>query len=104
PQRKIVIFTHHSPTLDPRAVEERHRGSTVQSGFATHLSDEECWTNPSVVMWAFGRTHFSCDFTDELGKRVVANQRGYSAAPSTGSDVEKVFEVGGEGKASMLDA
>ncbi|KAK4119591.1 hypothetical protein N657DRAFT_658976 [Parathielavia appendiculata] len=72
------LFTHHSPTLDSRAVDERHRDSSVASGFATDLSDQECWSNPSGVMRAFGHTHFSCDFVDELGKRVVANHRGYA--------------------------
>ncbi|KAK4151684.1 hypothetical protein C8A00DRAFT_16921, partial [Chaetomidium leptoderma] len=95
PQRQIAIFTHYSPTMDTRAVDERHRDSPVMSGFATDLSAEECWTNPSVVMWAFGHTHFSCDFGDGLGKRIVANQRGYALALETGFDVEKVFLAGG---------
>jgi hypothetical protein len=93
PQREIVIFTHHSPTLDLRAVDERHRGSAVSSGFATDLRLEECWTNPAVVMWAFGHTHFSCDFIDERGKKVVSNQRGYAAAPEKAFDVKKVFLI-----------
>ncbi|KAK3291782.1 uncharacterized protein B0H64DRAFT_408026 [Chaetomium fimeti] len=96
PQRRIVVFTHHSPTVDVRAVDERHRGSPVSSGFATDLGGEECWTNPSVVMWAFGHTHFSCDFVDETGKRVVANQRGYALALKTAFDAGKVFLVGGD--------
>jgi hypothetical protein len=29
------------------------------SGFATDLRTEECWKNQSVVLWAFGHTHFS---------------------------------------------
>ncbi|KAH6615760.1 hypothetical protein B0J18DRAFT_493605 [Chaetomium sp. MPI-SDFR-AT-0129] len=95
PQRQIAIFTHYSPTMDARAVDKRHRESPVMSGFATDLGAEECWTNPSVVMWAFGHTHFSCDFSDEVGKRVVANQRGYALALETAFDVEKVFLVGG---------
>jgi hypothetical protein len=106
PQREIVVFTHHSPSLDPRAVDERHRGSTVSSGFATDLGEEECWTSRAVVMWAFGHTHFSCDFTDEVGKRVVANQRGYGIAPKGTFDAGKVFSVGratgGAGGSSML--
>jgi hypothetical protein len=67
-----------------RAADERHRKSEtapVASGFATDLGREECWTNPSVALWAFGHTHFSCDFSDGgRGKRVVANQRGYDMA------------------------
>lgn len=96
PQRQIAIFTHYSPILDPRAVEEKHRDSAVMSGFATDLSAEECWTSPSVVMWAFGHTHFSCEFSDAFGKKVVTNQRGYAMAPKTAFDPGKVFLVGEE--------
>ncbi|KAL2131009.1 hypothetical protein VTI74DRAFT_5668 [Chaetomium olivicolor] len=102
PQRQIVIFTHHSPTTDARAADQRHKGSPVASGFATDLSLEECWTNPSVVMWAFGHTHFSCDFVDGRGKRVVANQRGYAMALQSAFDSEKTFVVGKEAGSSML--
>ncbi|KAL2015871.1 hypothetical protein VTK56DRAFT_4668 [Thermocarpiscus australiensis] len=101
PRRQIVIFTHHSPTTDARATDERHRDSPVASGFATDLSLEECWTNPSVVMWAFGHTHFNCDFVDGRGKRVVANQRGYAMALESGFDAGKTFVVGKEAGSSM---
>ena len=101
PQRQIAIFTHHSPTTDNRAVDSRHKDSPVTSGFATDLGAEQCWTNPSVVMWAFGHTHFSCDFSDEVGKRVVANQKGYALALEAAFDVKKVFVVGGAGAGMM---
>ena len=101
PQRQIVVFTHHSPTTaDARAADPRHQGSPVASGFATDLGGEECWTSPSVVAWAFGHTHFSCDFVDERGKRVVANQRGYAMGLQSGFDAEKIFVVGKEAGSS----
>lgn len=105
PQRQIAIFTHHSPSLDPRAVDPQHAESTVMSGFATDLRSEACWSNASVVVWSFGHTHFNCDFTDELGKRLVANQKGYATAPALGFDAERVFLVGTDrrsGGSSML--
>ncbi|KAH9437495.1 hypothetical protein MCOR02_001152 [Pyricularia oryzae] len=34
----------------------------AQSASATDLSAEIWWTNPCVRVWAFGRTHFNCDF------------------------------------------
>lgn len=81
PERKIVIFTHHSPiTRDSRAVDPAHVGSPISTGFSTDLSGEECWKNPSVCMWAFGHTHFNCDYTLDngvKGKRIFSNQRGY---------------------------
>ena len=65
PHRRIVILTHHSPTLDPRATAPQHAASPVDSGFATDLSGESCWRSPSVEMWAFGHTHYNCDYLDE---------------------------------------
>jgi hypothetical protein len=93
PPRQLTIFTHYSPTQDLRTVDDQHRGSPVVSGFSTDLSSEECWTSSSVVMWAFRHTHFSSDFIDGLGKRVVANQRGYSMALGMGS-ISSSFDSG----------
>ena len=94
PQRRIVIFTHHSPTIDSRASDPRHRKSLLSSGFTTDLSHELCWTSKNVKLWAFGHTHFNCDFKDEkTGKRVVTNQRGYYFHQSSGFQAEKVFSV-----------
>ncbi|TGJ86215.1 hypothetical protein E0Z10_g2515 [Xylaria hypoxylon] len=78
PQRQIIIATHHSPTLDPRAVEPAHQSSSVSSAFATDMSKDLCWTSTAVRLWVFGHTHYNCGFRDEAtGKLVVANQRGY---------------------------
>jgi hypothetical protein len=72
-------------------VDEKHRNSMVASGFSTDLSENECWTNPSVVMWAFGHTHFNCDYIDHIGKRVVSNQAGYASVEEKGFNAKKVF-------------
>jgi len=96
PHRQIAILTHYSPTLDARAVDERHRDSPVMSGFATDLGAEECWKNRSVVLWAFGHTHSSCDFVDDLGKTIVANQKGYHGSRENGFEMKKVFLVGSD--------
>ncbi len=78
PHRQIIILTHHSPTSDSRSVDPNHASSKISSGFMTDLSAETCWTNANVKLWAFGHTHFNCDFVDEkTGKRLYANQRGY---------------------------
>lgn len=68
PRRQMVIFTHHSPTLDEPAVDKNHRDSPVSSGFSTDLSNHGCWINSSVITWAFGHTHFNCDFIDNFRK------------------------------------
>jgi hypothetical protein len=78
PQRQIVIATHHCPTIDPRATDPAHQGSSVSSGFTSDLSKEACWSSPAVKMWAFGHTHYSCSFRDEAtGKLILSNQKGY---------------------------
>ncbi|KAH0545551.1 hypothetical protein FGG08_000382 [Glutinoglossum americanum] len=94
PHRQIAIFTHHSPSMDRRSIDQAHKNSEVTSGFATDLGNEECWKSPSVVMWAFGHTHFNCDFVDELGKRVVTNQKGYYSVPKESFEMTKPFVVG----------
>lgn len=103
PQRKVAIFSHYSPTLHSHAVDPRHKDSPVSSGFATDLSAEECWTNKSVVFWAFGHTHFNCDFEEEEhGKRVVANQKGYSMVSETNCDIKRVYAIGQGRRSSLL--
>jgi hypothetical protein len=78
PGREIVVLTHHSPTMDGRANDKRHERSRTNAGFRTDLSGEVCWRSKRVRMWAFGHTHFSCQWYDgEGGKLVVANQKGY---------------------------
>lgn len=78
PHRRIVVATHHCPTIDLRASDPAHYGSTVSSAFTSDLSHQPCWTSAAVKMWAFGHTHYSCIFRDDpSGKIVIANQKGY---------------------------
>jgi hypothetical protein len=93
PERKIIILTHYSPTLSSKAVDPAQAGSKIGSGFATDLRGEACWESRNVKVWAFGHTHYNCDF-DLDGKRVLANQRGYYFK------VAKAFE---EGKVVTLE-
>jgi hypothetical protein len=90
PGRQILIVTHHSPTLDPRANDPLHDTSPVKAGFVTDLSKEICWMSPAVKMWAFGHTHYNCDFHDSLGKLVMANQKGYAGL---GATVPSLLEI-----------
>ncbi|KAJ8126792.1 hypothetical protein O1611_g6849 [Lasiodiplodia mahajangana] len=103
-KRKVIIFTHHCPTLDPRTIDPRHRNSPIQAGFATELKDECCFKSPKISVWAFGHTHFNCDLDVQRGDaesggaeeaciRLVANQRGYYSSQATGFDVGKVIEI-----------
>ncbi|KAK4127918.1 hypothetical protein N657DRAFT_641985 [Parathielavia appendiculata] len=95
---KIVIFSHWSPTLDARAIEPRHAGSRITSAFSTDLSNEKCFKSSRVKLWAFGHTHYNCDFVVERedgadALRLMANQRGYYFAQAEGFDAEKTVAV-----------
>lgn len=94
----VVILTHWSPTLDPRANDPRHAGSSISSGFSTDLSGEVCMVAEKVAVWASGHTHFNFDFPMDRGDgrrtmRMLANQRGYYFSQAAGFDPEKVIEL-----------
>lgn len=94
----VVILTHWSPTLDPRANDPRHAGSSITSGFSTDLSGEVCMMAKKVAVWASGHTHFNFDFRMERVEgrrtmRMLANQRGYYFSQAAGFDPEKVIEL-----------
>ncbi|KAK0635118.1 Metallo-dependent phosphatase-like protein [Bombardia bombarda] len=95
---RIAIFSHWSPSLDARAIEPKHAGSSISTAFSTDLSKERCFKSGNVRLWAFGHTHHNCDFVadrdDGAGPlRIMANQRGYYFAQSEGFDVGKTVEV-----------
>ncbi|KAI2620188.1 calcineurin-like phosphoesterase [Hypomontagnella submonticulosa] len=95
---QIAILTHWSPSNDLRAVDPRHIQSPITSAFSTDLSNELCFKSPKTKVWAFGHTHFNCDFKMDRGAsvqplRLVANQRGYYFSQAAGFDQEKVIEV-----------
>lgn len=97
PERKFIIFTHHGPTIDERVVDPEVSGSDLSSAFLTDLRDEECWKNAKVKVWAFGHTHFNCDFVDvgEGGRklRVLTNQRGYCFKQAKGFEEGKTISL-----------
>lgn len=96
PHRSVVVLTHHSPTAAPNANDPEHEEDSrgVQSAFVTDLQEEQCWVLPVVKIWAFGHTHYNCEFVDEkTGKLVVANQRGYGREDIFNFDGEKTIDV-----------
>jgi hypothetical protein len=94
PERQIVILTHYCPCVDVKAVNPIQANSNLSSGFMTDLSNEPCWRYRNVKLWAFGHTHFNCDFEDaKTGKRVMANQRGYYFSQSKDFEEEKVIRI-----------
>ncbi len=86
----MIIFTHHAPTVlgtgDPK-----FDGQPTNSAFATELTGEPCWNSGTVKLWAFGHTHWSCDF-ERNGIRVYSNQRGYSVG-GKGFDPAKAIHI-----------
>lgn len=96
PERSIVILTHYSPTLEAKANDPRHLkdDSNVRTAFMTDLSNEPCWNSPAVGLWAFGHTHFNCDFREsQTGKRIVANQKGYRRSEVHDFNPQKVVTL-----------
>lgn len=94
--RSVVVLTHYSPTNaqeanDPDHVEDAR---CVQSAFVTDLQEQPCWMSPVVKVWAFGHTHYNCEFVDrKTGKLVVANQRGYGREDIFNFYCEKVISI-----------
>lgn len=94
----VAILTHWSPTQDARSAEPRHATSQITSGFSTDLSGEQCFKSRVVTVWAFGHTHYNCDFTVQREDgasplRLVTNQRGYYSAQAERFDGTKTVDV-----------
>lgn len=84
--------------MDVRAVEPKYFGSSITSAFSTDLSKEVCFKSDSVKLWAFGHTHYNCDFMKERGNgseplRLFTNQRGYYFSQAVAHDGEKIVEL-----------
>jgi hypothetical protein len=94
PDRKVIVFTHFCPSTHDMVTDPKHRNSKISSAFMTDLSSEPCWKTGVVKIWAFGHTHFNCDFQDsKTGKIVTSNQRGYYFSQSEGFDGEKTVTI-----------
>ena len=84
--------------MDLRATASYFAGNPISGGFRTDLSGELCFRSDRVKVWAFGPTHYNCDFTigedgaDPL--RLVTNQRGYPNKPkATRFNARKTIEA-----------
>lgn len=94
PHSKIVILTHHAPTRE-LASDPKFAGGPTETAFATELSEDAALWRPPVGVWAFGHTHWSCDFVRN-GIRVLSNQRGYKSGgdnPGKSFDPHLVVEL-----------
>ena len=96
PERKIMILTHHAPTIHGTSHPKLY-GHPTNSAFATELLEEGeySWkTSGNVEVWAFGHTHWCCEF-DRGGIRVFSNQRG-NGEGKEGFDNVSTLVLGGE--------
>ncbi|TVY83022.1 Uncharacterized protein LSUE1_G002427 [Lachnellula suecica] len=99
-ERKILIITHHAPSVQETA--NLHQvGNAWSSAFATDLIKEGDWNG--VKVWVFGHTHFTTQFK-KCGVKIMSNQRGYvlpgwvenkknDEGGKDGFDVKKVVHV-----------
>ncbi|KAF2107973.1 calcineurin-like phosphoesterase [Lophiotrema nucula] len=95
---KVIILTHWSPTVDARSTDPKHAASAISSAFSTDLAGQPCFNSANVKLWAFGHTHYNCDFKferegDAEPLRLLANQRGYYFAQAEGFDGEKIVQA-----------
>ena len=88
---KIVVVTHHLPTL--QVVAPHHLGSDLNSGFATELGD--FIADSRIDVWIYGHSHTNIDAA--IGKtKIVSNQLGYvfyDEHLSNGFECGKVIEL-----------
>ena len=68
----IVVLTHHLPTLE--VVAPHHRGSVLNSAFATDLS--KLIAGSRIDAWIYGHSLTNID-AEINGTKVICNQMGY---------------------------
>lgn len=70
--KHIVVVTHHLPTM--QVVAEQHRGSSLNSAFATELGN--CIADSRIDAWIYGHSHTNI-WTEINGTKILCNQMGY---------------------------
>ncbi|KAF3909043.1 hypothetical protein ABW21_db0201335 [Orbilia brochopaga] len=85
PHRRVVILTHYCPDFRQTKLGYELEDPKGKLPDATDMTEEESWTAPNVVGWAWGHAGNNCskdDFrAEEKGqnfKRLVSNQRLYN--------------------------
>lgn len=86
---KIVIITHHAPTLE--GVAPIFRGNK-NGGFCNKMDGFLKTHHDAIDLWCFGHTHFNIDTTIE-GVRCCSNQCGYPNELVDNFDPLKIIEV-----------
>jgi hypothetical protein len=88
PCRKVVVVTHHAPSM--ASVRPELREDALTPAFASNLDD--IVSGSGAALWIHGHIHSSASYT--LGRtRVVCNPRGYSFEPNPEFDPGLILEV-----------
>lgn len=80
PSRAIIVLTHHGPCSKAIALGlgREDTPDEISYRYTSDLTDTSAWKSTNVMLWAFGGTHFNCDYVEvSTLKRVYSNQRGY---------------------------
>ncbi|KAI1412182.1 hypothetical protein F5Y13DRAFT_163824 [Hypoxylon sp. FL1857] len=86
--RAVIILTHFCPTREHIAV-----GRAYDYRYTTNLGLLNTIMSRNVKLWAFGSTHYNCDYLDmKLHRRFYSNQRG-RIRECAGFKAWKVVEV-----------
>jgi UDP-2,3-diacylglucosamine pyrophosphatase LpxH len=70
---KLIIITHHMPTME--LLEPEYREEMWRSFYAS--ADDELFS-PAVSLWICGHSHRATTYVSPRGTRVVMNARGYN--------------------------
>lgn len=90
PAYKVVIVTHHLPSVKCIGEEYRAGSDPTNSSFASNL--DYIFYKYKPTLWICGHSHGSCDITiDET--RVVMNSRGYPHALNKNFKDDLVIEI-----------
>ena len=86
---KTVIATHHVPTIE--CVKPEHKNSSINSAFATELSD--IIKDFNIDYWIYGHSHGNID-VEMFDTKIVSNQFGYiQHRENLTFDNTKYFEI-----------
>ncbi len=85
---KIVIITHHAPSINSIPVELRN--DPISASYSSNMDDFV--SNTNADLWVHGHIHTKCDYY--IGRtRIVCNPRGYPDEQVKGFDPKLVIKI-----------
>jgi predicted phosphodiesterase len=87
-ESKIVIVTHHAPSI--LSIPEKDRNDPLRAAYASNMDDFILASK--VTLWIHGHIHTACDY--HIGEtRVVCNPLGYPDTPKRGFKPALMVEI-----------